>query len=313
MTADRPTPDGPPTAEGVTVRELTDAADVADVVAWLDPAEAQVGVPLVHVSGRERLGRLQRTGERGTRWRSLAAQVGSRVVGYAAVVLPDSLPDDAVEAGPPLTPASVRSPLLRDLVSPADAAGLRIWMRHVADHYLDGLDGDGFVVARRPAVLGRDLTDEVEVPEVDGITVRTYEPDRDDAALDEVLAAAYEGTGDGGRTSARFAERRALPWFRPDDLLLAEDNVTGRVLGLHWLKRRDEVTGEVYNLAIHPDGQGRRLGALLLAAGFAYLHEIGCLDVVLWFDRANERAVELYAGRGFTSYWDDVALDALLT
>jgi ribosomal protein S18 acetylase RimI-like enzyme len=33
--------------------------------------------------------------------------------------------------------------------------------------------------------------------------------------------------------------------------------------------------------------------------------------VLLWVDRANERAVELYTSRGFTTRWDDVAFEAV--
>jgi mycothiol synthase len=99
-----------------------------------------------------------------------------------------------------------------------------------------------------------------------------------------------------------------LPWFRAEDLLVAEAP-DGRLLGLHWLKRREADVGEVYNLAVHPDGQGQRLGPLLLAAGLAHLRAVGCEDVLLWVDRANDRAVRLYEGEGFTTRWDDVALE----
>jgi mycothiol synthase len=78
-----------------------------------------------------------------------------------------------------------------------------------------------------------------------------------------VLAAAYAGTAEQGWDLERFEERRRLPWFRPEDLLVAEldDSEDGPALaGLHWLKRRDERTGEVYNLAVHPDAQGHRWG-----------------------------------------------------
>jgi len=329
----------------VTVQELTGAQQTAPAITWLAAAEDEVGGPLVDESERERLTQLQRTHTRESRWRSLAAQVGSQVVGYAGVRLPTDASggatgDVAVGAAgttsatisattspatsatteaspaPGPHPAVVRSALLRELhhlVVPAHAAELQVWMRHVSDEHVTGLEDDGFVVGRRLGILGCELAEEVEVPEVPGVTVREYEPGEDDAAVVEVLALAYEGTGDGGWTPERFAERRTLPWFRAEDLLLAEDEAAGRVLGLHWLKRRGEGVGEVYNLAIHPQGQGRGLGVLLLSAGLAHLRDVGCHDVLLWVDRANERAVELYTSRGFTTRWDDVALDAVTT
>ena len=302
------------------VRELADAQQTAPAVTWLDAAERAAGVPLVDEKERDRLTRLQRTGTREPRWRSLAAQEQDRIVGYGAVVMPGgddghAVGDVAVGSGPDASnPSAVRSALLRELhhlVVPEQAASLQVWMRHVTDQHLDGLDADGFVVGRRLAILGRDLTDEIDDVEVAGVTVRAYDASRDDDAVVETLALAYEGTGDGGWTHERFAGRKELPWFREDDLLLAEDDAAGRVLGLHWLKRRGGGVGEVYNLAIHPAGQGRGLGGLLLASGLTHLRDTGCHDVLLWVDRANERAVELYASRGFTTRWDDVALDAV--
>ncbi len=94
--------------------------------------------------------------------------------------------------------------------------------------------------------------------------------------------------------------------------MIAED-ADGRVLGLHWLKRRSASVGEVHNLAIHPDGQGRGLGPLLLRAGLDHLAATGCDEVVLWVDRANERAVRLYTSLGFVTRWDDVALARTLS
>ncbi|MFP4636454.1 MAG: GNAT family N-acetyltransferase, partial [Nitriliruptoraceae bacterium] len=106
----------------------------------------------------------------------------------------------------------------------------------------------------------------------------------------------------------RFADRRGADWFRAEDLLLAVDD-DGTLLGLHWLKRRDATTGEVYNLAVHPRAQGRGAGPRLLAAGLAHLHAVGCRQVLLWVDLANQRAVRLYRAQGFATRWVDVALE----
>lgn len=309
-------------ADPVTQR-LIDAVTTAPAIRWLDDVEARTGVPLVDESERGRLDRLQRGEPRDPRWWSLAAHLDGEVVGYGAVVLPDAPQDQAtgdvavdvtIAGATPPDPVSVRSVLLqelRHLVVPERAASLQVWMRYVGDRHLLDIEQDGFVVARRLGILGRRLDDEVELPDADGVTIRAYVPDQDDAAVVDVLARAYEGTGDGGWTTVRFAERRALPWFRPEDLLLATDDTSGDVLGLHWLKRRGEGVGEVYNLAIGPEGQGRGVGAVLLSAGLAHLREVGCHDVLLWVDRANERAVQLYTSRGFTTRWDDVALETV--
>jgi mycothiol synthase len=195
-----------------------------------------------------------------------------------------------------------------------------VWIRHAQPHDITCATDEGYGVVRRLGVLGRDLrgggpwhrTDRGAAPGASGVTVRAYEPDRDDAAVVEVLAAAYEGTADDGWDLQRFAERRTLSWFRAEDLLLAVDDQDDRPLGLHWLKRRDAHTGEVYNLAIHPAGQGRRLGATLLSAGLDHLAARGCTDALLWVDLANERAVRLYTSHGFTTRWEDVSLGRTL-
>ena len=76
---------------------------------------------------------------------------------------------------------------------------------------------------------------------------------------------------------------------------------------MHWTKRRGEGVGEVYNLAVAPDGQGHGLGRRLLDAGLRHLRGIGCGEVLLWVDLANEAAIRLYTTAGFTARWEDIA------
>lgn len=309
----------PPTSPAVPVEPAASAADLAAAVSYLDAAEAQAGVPLVDEAERERLRRAvvdRAEPEQG--WRPFLARLDGVVDGYGAVTAPSDGSDtgvgDVVMPPEPTRRRTVRSALLdalraagRDL----EVARLQVWMRYVTDDDLVGVDGDGFGVARRLGILGRTLATPVEVPSAEELTVRAYRPEVDDAEVVAVLAAAYAGTDDGGWTRQRFAAKRDLPWFRAEDLLVAEDP-EGRLLGLHWLKRRGGGVGEVYNLAVHPDGQGRGVGPLLLAAGLAHLRAAGCQDVLLWVDRANDRAVRLYEGQGFTTRWDDVALEHTL-
>jgi mycothiol synthase len=74
------------------------------------------------------------------------------------------------------------------------------------------------------------------------------------------------------------------------------------------MKRRGDGVGEVYNLALAPEAQGRGLGGLLLDVGLAHLTEIGIHEVILWVDAENPPALALYRARGFTPRWDDVSL-----
>jgi mycothiol synthase len=306
--------------------------DVDAAVALLDRAEETLEIPLVDEAERERLrGLADDPDGRTLHWHPVLARRDGAAVGYAGVVLPaqpggEAVGDIAVDrdhgpCGPVL--ASLLASLER-LAWSHTAGHLAVWIRHAQPHDITCATDEGYGVVRRLGVLGRDLrrggpwhrSDRRPSPPPAagdrGVTVRAYEPGRDDAAVVEVLAAAYEGTADDGWTLERFAERRTLPWFRAEDLLLAVDDVDGRALGLHWLKRRDAHTGEVYNLAIHPAGQGRGLGATLLSAGLDHLVSIGCTDVLLWVDLANERAVRLYTSHGFATRWEDVALGRTL-
>ncbi len=330
MTTPEPPPQ-PSDGSVIDVRPIASSDDLAAAATWLEGAEAAAGIPLVDEAERDRLTRAT-DGARPRDWQAFLLGANDQPVGYAAVALPlgdvDHVAGDLAVATdhPQLAPATIRSQGLIALRAAAhelapERRSVQVWMRHVHDRHLADLDADGFEVARRLGILGRDLGDRVVVPTVDGVTVRPYRSDQDDAAVVDVLAQAYAGTGDGGWTVERFAGKRELAWFRAEDLLLAdasdpdEAQAAGpghRILGLHWLKRRGEGVGEVYNLAIHPAGQGRGVGALLLAAGLAHLREVGCHDVLLWVDRSNERAVELYTSRGFTTRWDDVALEAPL-
>jgi mycothiol synthase len=320
----------------VEARMLADAVEVDAAVAFLDEAESTAGVPLVDEAERERLRALD-AGESGPdrRWRSLSAHRGAEVVGYAGVVVPD-----AGDAGPPteasadlaIDPAApdrgtILSALLAGLealASHGTAERLRVWMRHVDADDVAGATTAGYEVERRLGVLGRHLDEPSLAPEPPpgdgpslgpepgpGVRIRAYRPDVDDEEVVAVLAAAYAGTADAGWDHARFRERRGWSWFRPEDLLVAELD-DGPLGGLHWLKRRGGGVGEVYNLAVHPEAQGRRLGPALLAAGLDHLRAVGCHDVLLWVDLANERAVRLYTGLGFTTRWEDVALTRAL-
>jgi mycothiol synthase len=311
------------TRDDVEARVLAGDDGVDDAIALLDAAEADLEVPLVDEAERERLHALAAgTTPRARHWHSLLARRGPTAVGYAGVLLPEApgLPatgDVAVaRTRPPCGP--VLSVLLAGLEGLAwrHAAGdLEVWIRHAAPDDVTCATDEGYGVRRRLGVLGRDLDDlapdAVSDAEVAGLDVRPYRPDVDDAGVVAVLAAAYAGTDDGGWDLARLRERRGWSWFDPGDLLVVVDE-RGWIAGIHWLKRRTATSGEVYNLAIHPDAQGRGLGALLLAAGLAHLRERGCDEVLLWVDLANERAVRLYTSQGFSTRWEDVALGRTL-
>ncbi len=295
------------TVEDVETRVLADRDDLADALALLDAAEAAAGAPLVDQSERHRLERAI-AGEHGEHHHAVLAHREGGCVGYAGVLVPEGVRhgvgDVAFDHGIERCGDVLRALLegVDALVREHDAHGTQLWIRHArADDVLVAVAA-GYAVERRLAVLGRTLEDLPAVPAGD---VRPAGSDDVDDIID-VLAAAYEGTPEGGWTRDRFDHHAAQDWFRLEDVLVAPGD-DGGLLGLHWTKRRGDGVGEVYNLAVAPAGQGRGLGRQLLDAGLVHLRDVGCDEVLLWVDLANEAAIRLYTTAGFTARWEDIA------
>lgn len=316
------------TRDGVDARVLGSPAEVREAIAMLDAAESTVGVPLVDEAERARLHRLEDDGHAGVNGHhhALVARREGAVVGYAGVVVPSgpgiAIGDVALRRDRPPCGDTLHVLLraLEDLAVEHEPERLQVWLRHIDPDDLACAGDAGYAVDRRLAVLGRGLeglhhhpwrpdesgtSGDDTVPR--GWRLRAYRPDGDDEEVVRVLREAYASTPDGGWTVEQLRERRDYDWFEAEDLLLAVDD-DGRVGGLHWTKRRDEHTGEVYNLAVSPRAQGHGLGAALLHAGLHHLRDRGCDEVLLWVDLSNERAVRLYIAQGFRTRWEDVAL-----
>lgn len=285
------------------------------VLALLDAVEAAGGSPPVDEAERVRLDAYAADGHAPAGWAPVALLAGGtserprgEVVGYVAVQA-DAAGGDAT-GDVALGPSAPREAALAaavDHVRTVTSTPVQLWMRNVGDADHRRAADAGLTVRRRLAVLGRDLADLPAVPDpAAGVRVRAATGPDDDDAIVAVLAAAHAGTDDAGWDVATFRQRTDLDWFDHADVLLAVDDAD-RALGVHWLKRRSTTVGEVHNLAIHPDGQGRGLGRLLLHAGLHHLRDGGCTEVLLWVDRANERAVSLYTSQGFVTRWEDVA------
>ena len=152
--------------------------------------------------------------------------------------------------------------------------------------------------------LARPLADPLPDPVVpDGVSVRTFQPDRDDAAWLALNAAAFAGHPEQGRWSADdLAQRMAEPWFDPDGFFVALRD--DRMVGFHWTKTGDE--GEVYVLGVHPDEQGSGLGRALTLVGLHHLRERGLGRVTLYVEADYAAAVRLYTSLGFAKVAVDV-------
>jgi mycothiol synthase len=148
----------------------------------------------------------------------------------------------------------------------------------------------------------------------DGVRIRTYAGEADDAELLRVNNAAFVTHPEqGGWTKADLAERRAETWFDPEGLFLAFSEQTGALLGFHWTKiHADQVgLGEVYVVGVDPAAQGGGLGAVLTGIGIAHLarrlSSAARPTVMLYVESDNAAALRTYQRLGFTRYSVDTA------
>lgn len=195
------------------------------------------------------------------------------------------------------------------VVGRAGGGRLWWWVHRVEDPGSTLAAELGFVVQRDLAFMARPLSEpppEGALPE--GSVLASYRPGVDDDDLLRVNNAAFAGHPENGDWGPdELARRRSLPWFRPEDLLLAWRD--GHLEGFVWLKWHghdaEEVpahdpVGEVYVLGVDPSAQGRGLGRALLRVGLAHLAARGCTRAVLYVDRSSAGAVALYQSEGFT-------------
>ncbi|MBA3371968.1 MAG: mycothiol synthase [Euzebyaceae bacterium] len=261
-------------------------------------------------------------------WAGVLAYEGQQLIGYAHTRwnAPGAVPRMAVEVvvHPDWYGSDVARLLVlqaRSMLARAGGGVMFLWVHHVDDPETTLARRLGFAVQRQLAFMRRDLVtppDEPSWPE--GVEVRAYRPDVDDAEFLRVNNIAFrDHPENGGWDWADFLERRALNWFEADGLLMAwrraPTGAAQRLLGFHWTKWHghgsDEVpahdpVGEVYVLGVDPEAQGSGLGRALLAAGLRHLHARGCREAVLYVDCASTSAVRLYKSEGFALAYQEV-------
>jgi mycothiol synthase len=143
-----------------------------------------------------------------------------------------------------------------------------------------------------------------------GVTVRAFEPGRDEDAWLAVNARAFAHHPEQGSwTKADLEVREAEPWFDPEGFFLAERD--GVLIGFHWTKVHPEgpdgsPEGEVYVVGVDPGGQGGGLGRALTVAGMRYLQAQGLAHVMLYVDADNAPAARMYTALGFSRWNTDV-------
>jgi len=168
----------------------------------------------------------------------------------------------------------------------------------------------GLTVQRELWQLARDLPPAQPVPPPpaapDGVVVRPFVVGQDDDAWLAVNARAFAEHPEQGRmTAADLSARQHEPWFRADDLLLAEHD--GRLLAFAWMKvEPGDDTGELYVLGVDPAAQGIGLGRYLTARTLDHLAARGLRRALLYTEATNATAVRTYTAAGFRRSRADV-------
>jgi mycothiol synthase len=196
--------------------------------------------------------------------------------------------------------------VLKPLLDAVARPGLLLWSHGRHSRLLDVLERRGAGRIRELHQLRRPLDRLPDDPPLaEGVTVRAFEPRRDDAAWLAVNAAAFATHPEqGGWTQDDLQARIDEPWFDPAGFLLAGRD--GELLGYHWTKVHPDGNGEVYVLGVAPAAQGLGLGQALLVRGLRHLADRGCPTVLLYVDGDNPGAIRLYERAGFASHDLDV-------
>ncbi|CAM5722736.1 mycothiol synthase [Streptomyces pseudogriseolus] len=283
---------------------VLDQAQVDAVLALLDEAARADGQQAVSEQGRLQLRGGEREGVS-----HLLLTVDEDLVGYAQLEDTDPVEPPAAElVVHPSYRGQGHGRALGTALLAASGKRLRVWAHggHSAARHLAQVLGLTLFrelrQMRRP-LSGLDLADPV-LPE--GVTVRTFEPGRDDAAWLALNAAAFAHHPEQGSLTQRdLDDRKAEPWFDPEGFFLAERD--GRLTGFHWTKvHADEGLGEVYVLGVAPGAQGGGLGKALTTIGLRHLADRGLPTAMLYVDADNKAAVSVYERLGFVTHETDL-------
>lgn len=291
------------------IEELTDlpAATADEVLALIAAGAAEDGQPAVSEQGRLRVRHGERAGVR-----HLLLWTGEGLSGYAQI---DGTDPVEAPAGELLVHPGRRSHghgrALGQAMLEATGKRLRVWAHggHPAARHLAVQLGMKLFrelrQMRRPLDAAASDIPEARLPE--GVTVRTFEPGRDEQAWLAVNAAAFAHHPEqGGLTLTDLADREAEPWFDPAGFFLAFRG--DEPAGFHWTKvHADEGLGEVYVVGVAPAEQGSGLGRALTALGLRHLAvDRGLRTAMLYVDADNAPAVAVYERLGFTTHETDL-------
>lgn len=246
------------------------------------------------------------------------AHDGNRMCGYLHLDTTDVVQGPSAElvVAPSCRKQGVGSALLATAIQLVDAQPLRLWAHGDSAEAHAFAAARGFVRQRRLLQMRRSLY--APLPKAllpSGITVRGFRPGEDDESWLALNAEAFAGLPDQSNWTMRDLQiRLAEPWFSAEGLLVAVGD-QGRFVGTHWTKTHGaadhadhvhEPIGEVYVLGVADSARGTGLGRALTILGLEHLRDLGLGAVMLYVDAANQPAIRVYEGLGFTQWDSDV-------
>ncbi len=247
------------------------------------------------------------------------AYAGDGLAGYAQLS-----PADGQAPGPPAPPAAelVVAPAQRrrgtgSALLAALPPEVRVWAHGDVPGAAEFARATGLHVVRELLRMHRGLgaggpdLDEAVVP--DALTVRPFEPGRDEHAWLAANAAAFAHHPEqASLTLGDLEQRMGEPWFDPKGFILVVPHGQPDVVAaFHWTKvhpagdEGPEPVGEVYVVGVDPAYQGSGLGRPLTLLGLRHLQDQGVEGVFLYSDGDNAAALRTYDRLGFTTVATD--------
>ncbi|MBT8213907.1 MAG: GNAT family N-acetyltransferase [Acidimicrobiia bacterium] len=227
----------------------------------------------------------------------VAQSVGGRITAVAQTATHLTPDEDVVTGVEIITPPAADQLFLAmcERVTEAIPGHVEVW----------AVDADQSAVLRRQGwsagrVLLRldielPITGEVALPDLYRLVTYRPQDERDFVAANN---AAFARHADNSHlTMEEFEARQKLPWFDPDDVLVAK--VGESIAGFCWTKKH-EAAGEIYIIGVTSGHRGIGLGQALITAGLAHLHDrYEFARAFLYSDADNDAALHVYEAIGF--------------
>lgn len=240
--------------------------------------------------------------------RAILARDGERLIGYAQLLLAQTLATAEVV----VCPTSRRRGVGRQLLATADrlarAAGateLKLWAYGALPASEAIAQNHGIALTRSLLQLELPLDDLPSTSLPVGYAIRTFDTRRDMDAWLALHNAVFADHPENGTWSRDDLEARLRqPWFDAGDFLLAERD--GQLVGFNWLKRvpeapPDRPEGEIYIIGVGDSERGRGLGRSLALLGLHHLRAEGMRTCTLFVEADNVPALKLYRALGFST------------